>query len=223
MFKLYNTISLVIGKRFLSNPVSTSTMESCCLGKCRSSLQPNKNAVNSVHFNFILLCFRKEFCWLTCVLKEEQCWMILCSSSWTSSTHRRLGSSRHLICRFTKSSKETSGTKSAGRGPCIQNEIITLQHNYLPAVPLSKTTWVEFRLKNVQQIEFQTLPWHCGWQWGYQIQSVLLGGQWLQRAAKSLMENVTDPSTPTAARKMMQTVTSTLFHSLSRRHNKQKN
>lgn len=46
MFKLYNTISLVTGKRFLSNPVTTSTMESWSLGKRRSSLQPKKNAVN---------------------------------------------------------------------------------------------------------------------------------------------------------------------------------
>ena len=54
-------------------------------------------------------------CFLTCV---PQCCMIRCISSCTSSTHRRLGSSRRRICRFTRSSKDTSGTKRAGRGPC---------------------------------------------------------------------------------------------------------
>lgn len=176
-------------------------MESCSLGKRRSSLQPKKNAVNSVHLHLILLCLRKEFCGLTCVLKEEQCWTILCSSSWTSSTHRRLGSSRRLICRFTNSSKDTSGTKSAGRGPCKQNDINTLQHNYWPAVPLSKTTWVEFRLKNLQQTECQCSPWRCGWQWGYQVQSVLLGGQWTAACGQKSREKCNRSEHPHSCKK----------------------
>lgn len=43
--------------------------------------------------------------------------MILCISSWISSTHLRDGSSNLLICRLTSSSNDTSGTNSAGLGP----------------------------------------------------------------------------------------------------------
>lgn len=43
--------------------------------------------------------------------------MILCISSCINSTHLKDGSSNLLICLLTKSSNETSGTKSAGRGP----------------------------------------------------------------------------------------------------------
>ena len=50
----------------------------------------------------------------TCV---KECWTILCISSWTSSTQRKLGSSNRRICRFTNSSKEISGTNRAGLGP----------------------------------------------------------------------------------------------------------
>ena len=45
------------------------------------------------------------------------CCTILCISSWTSSTHRRLGSSSRRICLLTRSSNEISGTNNAGRGP----------------------------------------------------------------------------------------------------------
>jgi hypothetical protein len=42
---------------------------------------------------------------------------ILTSSSYTSSTHRKLGASRSLICGFTSRSNATSGTNKVGRGP----------------------------------------------------------------------------------------------------------
>ena len=52
----------------------------------------------------------------------KACCTILCISSWTSSTHRRLGSSSRRICLLTKSSNEISGTNKAGRGPCEQKK-----------------------------------------------------------------------------------------------------
>lgn len=147
LLKLWITISLVIGKRFRNNPVTTSTMESCSLGNRRSSLKMQRHAVFLTRFCnnycgtifFIQPCVKcNMICGPTCVLKEEQCWMIRCSSSWTSSTQRRLGSSRRLICRFTSSSKDTSGTKSAGRGPCRANIIHTYKHKYTPAPDLTR-------------------------------------------------------------------------------------
>lgn len=65
--KLYDTISLVIGKRFLSNPVTTSTMESCSLGKRRSSLQTKKDSIHSVNLNVM------------CLFQEEMIWANLCA------------------------------------------------------------------------------------------------------------------------------------------------
>ena len=46
-----------------------------------------------------------------------QLWQILTSSSYTSSTHRRLGASRSLIWGLTSRSNATSGTNRDGRGP----------------------------------------------------------------------------------------------------------
>lgn len=75
----------------------------------------------------------------------KACCTILCISSWTSSTHRRLGSSSRRICLLTKSSNEISGTNKAGRGPCEQKQkkfrfegnsylgdLIKLRSNILP-------------------------------------------------------------------------------------------
>lgn len=83
------TIELVGGSRLRSNCVTTSTIHSCSLGK-RS---------------------------ISCCTSIPQCWIILCISSCTSSTHRNEGSSSFRICRLTSNSKETSGTKRAGLGP----------------------------------------------------------------------------------------------------------
>ena len=44
---------------------------------------------------------------ISCWTSLPQCWMILCISSWTSSTQRRLGSSSRLICLLTSNSKLT--------------------------------------------------------------------------------------------------------------------
>lgn len=44
-------------------------------------------------------------------------WQIFMSSSYTSSTHLRLGGSSSLICGLTNRSKATSGTNKLGRGP----------------------------------------------------------------------------------------------------------
>ena len=41
----------------------------------------------------------------------------LTSSSYTCSTHHRLGASRSLICGLTRRSNATSGTSKLGRGP----------------------------------------------------------------------------------------------------------
>ena len=56
----------------------------------------------------------------------KACCTILCISSWTSSTHRRLGSSNRRICLLTKSSNEISGTNKAGRGPCEREKKIKI-------------------------------------------------------------------------------------------------
>lgn len=44
---------------------------------------------------------------ISCWTSLPQCWMILCISSWISSTQRNDGSSRRRICRFTNSSNDT--------------------------------------------------------------------------------------------------------------------
>lgn len=77
-----------------------------------------------IHFKLSCITFCKVFrkilrngkllIWFTWV---PQCCMIRCSSSCTSSIHRKPGSSRRLICRFTSSSNDTSGTNSDGLGP----------------------------------------------------------------------------------------------------------
>ena len=59
----------------------------------------------------------------------KACCTILCISSWTSSTHRRLGSSSRRICLLTKSSNEISGTNKAGRGPCEREEKLRFEGN----------------------------------------------------------------------------------------------
>ncbi len=46
-----------------------------------------------------------------------QLWQIFMSSSYTSSTQRRLGPSRSFICGLTRRSNATSGTNRLGRGP----------------------------------------------------------------------------------------------------------
>jgi hypothetical protein len=46
-----------------------------------------------------------------------QLWQILTSSSYTNSTHRRLGDSNSLICGFTSKSNAVSGMNKLGRGP----------------------------------------------------------------------------------------------------------
>lgn len=152
-------------------------------------------------------------CWLTCVLKEEQCWMILCSSSWTSSTQRRLGSSSRLICRFTNNSKETSGTKSAGRGPCRANHthIETHQQYYLPALPPSERTWLEFRLNKLNEWKAEAHRSIADSSEDIKLSQSSQGVDGLQSAAKGLMEYVTDPCTPTAAEEMASAVTPTWF------------
>ena len=60
--------------------------------------------------------------------------MILSISSCTSSTQRNPGSSRRRICRLTRSSKEISGTNSAGLGPCHAKK----SGKYIRAVFLQK-------------------------------------------------------------------------------------
>lgn len=188
-------------------------MESCSLGNLRSSLQTQRHIfITWCCHNQCYSVFRKSIniFGLTCVLKEEQCWMILCSSSWTSSTQRRLGSSSRLICRFTNNSKDTSGTKSAGRGPCRANH--THQLYYLPAILSNERTWQEFELNKLHKQKS-----------GEAHRSVADGSEdiklsqssqrvdGLQSAAKGLVEYVTDPSAATAVEEKVSAVTPMLF------------
>lgn len=154
-----------------------------------------------------------NICWLTCVLKEEQCWMILCSSSWTSSTQRRLGSSSLLICRFTNNSKETSGTKSAGRGPCrahhkhIKTQILLFT---CYAAKWENLTWIW--IKQITQIESGEA--HRSIADGSEdikLGQSSQGVDGLQSAAEGLMEYVTDPSAPASVEETGWAVTPTRF------------
>lgn len=112
-----------------------------------------------------------------------------------------LGSSSRLICRFTNNSKDTSGTKSAGRGPCRKKKITdTRRLDNSPAIPPNERTWLEFGSKEEKSGEAHSSIADGGED--IKLSQSSQGVNGLQSTPKGLMEYVTDPSTPAAGEEM---------------------
>lgn len=210
---LWITISLVIGKRFLSNPVTTSTMESCSLGNRSSSWQTQRHTFLTKHCHNWCYCF-----------KEDNHYMLanLCTKGgavlydplqlFMNKLHTaQTGLFQPLNLPLHQQLKGNLWHKKR-RPRTLQGK----WHNHRDTPALSSTCFLQVRGLEcrINKLNYWKAKAHrsiADSSEDIKLGQSTQGVDGLQSAAKGLMEYVTDPRTSTAAEEMASAVTPTWF------------